>query len=181
MKIIAAIAAAIVCAAISAEEMPAVLTTLFSDGSTNSWTQADLQAALQLTNRKYHRDVQTASGRKAWHGPVVRRIVETNDLKLVEYHEDGFVWTNRWTSPALVSPADRSAQVTSEARRRQRELAEARRKAARIAELTTNFEAQVTATMAAKHWPEPLVREYLRYELQQLTGTNTVTITTEVR
>ena len=57
--------------------------TLFSDGSTNSWTQADLKAALQLTNRKYHRDMQKPQGRIDWHGPVVRRVVETNDLRLI--------------------------------------------------------------------------------------------------
>ncbi len=175
------VATMLFCGVVAAASEPTVLATLFSDGSTNTWTQADLQSALQLTNRKYHRDMAKASGRIDWHGPVVRRVVETNDLKLVEYHEDGYCHTNRWTSPATVSPAARSRQLAAETARRQRELAEARRKAARRAELQTNFEAQVSATMAAKHWPEPLAREYLRYELQQLAGTNTVTITTEVR
>ena len=45
-----------------------VVTTLFSDGSTNAWTQADLVAALGLMNRKYHRDMESESGRRAWHG-----------------------------------------------------------------------------------------------------------------
>ena len=85
--------------------------TLFSDGSTNAWTQADLQAALQLTNRKYHRDMQKPQGRIDWHGPVVRRVVETNDLRLIEYHEDGFAWTNRWTPPRTYTPTDQSLKA----------------------------------------------------------------------
>lgn len=85
--------------------------TLFSDGSTNSWTQADLKAALQLTNRKYHRDMQKPQGRIDWHGPVVRRVVETNDLRLIEYHEDGFAWTNRWRPPRTYTPTDQSMKA----------------------------------------------------------------------
>lgn len=83
-----------------------VAITLFSDGSTNLWTQGDLQAALQLTNRKYHRDMLKSNGRIDWHGPVVRRVVETNDLRLIEYHEDGFAWTNRWAQPRTLTPTD---------------------------------------------------------------------------
>lgn len=91
-----------------------VAITLFSDGSTNSWTQGDLQAALQLTNRKYHRDMLKSQGRIDWHGPVVRRVVETNDLRLIEYHEDGFAWTNRWTQPRSVTPSDRARQLQTQ-------------------------------------------------------------------
>ena len=85
--------------------------TLFSDGSTNSWTQADLKAALQLTNRKYHRDMQKPQGRIDWHGPVVRRVVETNDLRMIEYHEDGYTHTNRWRLRPQVLPADRARMI----------------------------------------------------------------------
>ena len=66
-----------------------VFTTLKSDGSTNVWTQADLVAALGLINRKYHRDCETAAGRKAWHGKLKREIVNTNDLTKTEVYEDG--------------------------------------------------------------------------------------------
>ncbi len=101
-----------------------VAVTLFSDGTTNSWTAADLQAALELTNRKYHRDVKTASGRRAWHGPVVRCVVETNDLRLIEYHEDGYAWTNRWTPPRSVTPSDRALQLRAQRLARAKALAD---------------------------------------------------------
>lgn len=70
-------------------ESDVVFVTLKADGSTNTWTQADLVAALGLLNRKYHRDCETASGRKAWHGKLKREIVNTNDLTKTEIYEDG--------------------------------------------------------------------------------------------
>ena len=88
------IAAAIACvAAWTAKAEPiesdVVFVTLKADGSTNTWTQADLVAALGLLNRKYHRDCETASGRKAWHGKLKKEIVNTNDLTKTEIYEDG--------------------------------------------------------------------------------------------
>ena len=96
---------AIALAALAALAAPAqdatVLTTLFSNGATNTWTQTDLQAALQLTNRKYHRDMQTKSGRRSWHGAMTTQTVvneaDTNLSALVETYEDGFAYTNGWT------------------------------------------------------------------------------------
>ena len=80
-----------------------VVTTLFADGQTNTWTQADLIAALQLLNRKYHRDCERPEGRRAWHGKLVGQSVDTNTLTKVERHEDGTVFT----FPArIITPAD---------------------------------------------------------------------------
>ena len=45
-----------------------VATTLRADGSTNTWTAAELQAALGLMNRMYKREVETDAGRRRWHG-----------------------------------------------------------------------------------------------------------------
>ena len=73
-----------------------VAKTLFSDGSTNTWTQADLIAALQLMNRKYHRDCESQSGRAAWHGKLVAQIVDTNREVKIERHADGKEFTFRW-------------------------------------------------------------------------------------
>ena len=89
-----AIAAAIACAAAwtaKAEtiESDVVFVTLKADGSTNTWTQADLVAALGLLNRKYHRDCESQSGRRAWHGKLKKEIVNTNDLTKTEVYEDG--------------------------------------------------------------------------------------------
>ena len=52
----------------SAPAAPIVAETLFEDGSTNTWTSADLQQALGLMNRKYHREQETDHGRAQWHG-----------------------------------------------------------------------------------------------------------------
>lgn len=79
-----------------------VFTTLYSDGRTNTWTQADLVEALGLLNRKYHRDCETASGRKAWHGRLKKEIVNINDLTRTEVYEDGKTFTAKWK---LVTPA----------------------------------------------------------------------------
>lgn len=85
-----------------ADETNVVVTTLLDDGSTNTWTQADLVAALQLMNRRYHRDIQSESGRVAWHGRKTREVVDTNALVKVSYYADGMAFTD----PAkLVTPA----------------------------------------------------------------------------
>ncbi len=47
---------------------PVVAETLLADGTTNTWTQADLVDALGLLNRRYRRDIETEAGRRAWHG-----------------------------------------------------------------------------------------------------------------
>ena len=80
-----------------------VVSTLFSDGSTNTWTQADLVAALQLLNRKYHRDVSTAAGRTAWHGRKVAERVDTNTLVKVSWYEDGTTFTD---AAKVIKPLD---------------------------------------------------------------------------
>ena len=85
------------------QEDPVILTTLFSDGTTNTWTQADLVAALQLLNRKYHRDVSTEAGRKAWHGAKRREVVDTNTLEKVTYYEDGTAFTDQ---ARIITPQD---------------------------------------------------------------------------
>lgn len=89
--------------AASAEEI--VARTLLSDGSTNTWTQADLVAALQLLNRRYHRETDaatgTTSGRAAWHGKIKSPpVVDTNALTRTTVYEDGTVFVD----PFVPSP-----------------------------------------------------------------------------
>ena len=85
-----------------------VFTTQLEDGSTNTWTQADLVAALGLLNRKYHRDCETPSGRKAWHGKLKKEIVNTNDLTKTEVYEDG----TTFSMPAkIVTPSQAVANA----------------------------------------------------------------------
>lgn len=77
-------------------ESDVIFTTQYSDGRTNTWTQADLVQALGLLNRKYHRDCESASGRKAWHGKLKREIINTNDLTKTEVYEDGTSFTYKF-------------------------------------------------------------------------------------
>lgn len=74
---------------LAVESNEVVAATLFEDGSTNTWTAADLQAALGLLNRKYHREVKRPDGRRAWHGDLVREIIDTNNLRKIEVYADG--------------------------------------------------------------------------------------------
>ena len=107
------IAAAIACAATwtakaDTIESDVVFVTLKADGSTNTWTQADLVAALGLLNRKYHRDCETSTGRRAWHGKLKKEIVNTNDLTKTEVYEDG----TTFSMPAkIVTPSQAVANA----------------------------------------------------------------------
>ena len=108
-----AIAAAIACAAAwtakaDTVESDVVFVTLKADGSTNTWTQADLVAALGLLNRKYHRDCETSTGRRAWHGKLKKEIVNINDLTKTEVYEDG----TTFSMPAkIVTPSQAVANA----------------------------------------------------------------------
>lgn len=82
-----------------------LVNTLFSDGSTNSWTQADLIAALQLMNRKYHRDIETPGGRTAWHGKLVMQTIDTNRLVKIERYADGTEFEFPFEPPKPKTPA----------------------------------------------------------------------------
>lgn len=69
---------------------------------------------------KYNRDMQSASGRKAWHGSYV--IIDTNAFERVYIYEDGYRYTEKWKRPesemerrireakAMVAAAERSAK-----------------------------------------------------------------------
>ena len=99
---------------------PIVAETLFEDGTTNTWTQTDLTDALGLMNRKYHRDIETESGRTKWHGKRMGQyLIDGKDGKqcLVQLYEDGFAWTNAATRVALKDPeAAAKAKAAAEAR-----------------------------------------------------------------
>ena len=69
-----------------------VFTTRLSDGSPNTWTLADLQQALELINRKYHRDCRTDSGRSAWHGKRISTVTDASNMVNIVTFEDGTVF-----------------------------------------------------------------------------------------
>ena len=129
-----------------------IATTLFSDGSTNVWTQADLLAALQLINRKYHRDCESGEGRRAWHGRLMREMVATNDageLVKTEYHDDGqtFTFTGRVVSAAVAVSNANSRLSTTMTRGVPRELAKARMRRAQEKAAVSNVTIAVEANV----------------------------------
>lgn len=104
---------ALICATAAISQLCAddvVLTTLFSDGTTNTWTQADLVAALQLLNRKYHREVNTSEGRRAWHGRLVSTAIDTNTLTRTTVYEDGTTFTDE---AAVTTPKQAAAAYSA--------------------------------------------------------------------
>lgn len=113
-----------------------VFVTQYSDGTTNTWTQADLVAALGLLNRKYHRDCENAQGRKAWHGKLKREVVNTNDLTKTEVYEDGtsFTYKHRIITPAQ-AVSNRNARIMLATNGVPERIAAARLK--RMQEMTT--------------------------------------------
>ncbi len=166
MKKLLIVFAAIVAAAVSADE-PIVAATIRADGSTNTWTQADLQAALGLMNRMYWRDQETDAGRRKWHGERIGQYVlptgETNAagkaiLVNVMLYADGFVMSNRAVRAknSLVRDPEAAAKAAAEAKRRADE--------ARAAWESANLPPDLAALRA----------------LQRLAGeTNEVTVITE--
>lgn len=126
-----------------------VFTTRLSDGSPNTWTLADLQAALELINRKYHRDCRSASGRAAWHGRKLRSVTNATNLTITTTFEDGttFVDAAPKTTPAQsVKAANARRKVTVATNGVPSILAAARlRRAAEINNGPTNVTITITA------------------------------------
>ena len=110
MKKTVAFMLALMCAArgLAGDSAPVVAETLLADGTTNTWTQADLVDALGLLNRRYRRDVETEAGRRAWHGRLARQVLSTNDagrLVMTRVYEDGFEWAEEGRAPAPAAAA----------------------------------------------------------------------------
>ncbi len=113
------------CVVVSAVAGDAIVETIRIDGSTNTWTAAELSDALGLMNRKYWRDMQTASGRVSWHGRCVKQKLYA-DLKILEeVYEDGFRWTNtiKQAGSGLKTKKDMPARLKALQERRAAELA----------------------------------------------------------
>lgn len=91
-----------------------VFTTQLEDGSTNTWTQADLVAALGLLNRKYHRDCEGAGGRISWHGRLTKEVVDEDAETKTEVYEDGttFVYRYRKVTPSQ-AVKDHNSKLTT--------------------------------------------------------------------
>jgi len=128
MKKILFLVIAAVCAVAQADEQ-IVAATIRADGTTNTWTQADLQAALGLMNRMYWRDQETDTGRQKWHGERIGEyllptgVTNANgaaQMVIVQLYADGFVATNRMVRyrKRTYTDPEAAAKATAEAKRR---------------------------------------------------------------
>lgn len=125
-----------------------VVTTLKSDGSTNTWNQAELVDALGLMNRKYHRDMEKESGRQSWHGKLIGQYLLTNDIGkiyLVKLYQDGY--SHRIAQRAK-KPVDPEAAV--KAAEAQAAAVEAARQAWERANLPANMAKKLAEQRAAE-------------------------------
>ena len=118
---------AVLCCGFAAEH-EIIATTLLADGSTNTWTQADLRDALGLMNRMYHRDMATDAGRRKWHGDRIGEYLlptgVTNaqgqaQMIMVHLYQDGFVATNKAVRyrRSIVPDPEAAAKAAAEAKR----------------------------------------------------------------
>ena len=128
-KLILAALSSILCGGALAEGDSVIAYTLREDGTTNTWTQAELQAALGLINRMYKREIGTDAGRRRWHGDRIGQYIlptgETNAagravFVRVDLYSDGFVATNRAvrSSQQFVKDPEAAAKAAAEAQRR---------------------------------------------------------------
>ena len=133
-------------------DIETVLETTLSDGSTNTWTQADLKAALGLLNRKYQREVKTESGRVAWHGKRIKTEENTDTLTVVSTYADGTQFTDPFTvkRPASLEARMAAAKRAKAAQRMKLPPGLAEIEAQRDASAETTNEVTVIVTPAGE-------------------------------
>ena len=120
-KLIALSITAVLCIGIHAAES-IIAATLRSDGSTNTWTQADLQDALGLLNRKYWRDMESRDGRRMWHGTPRHHYVTNaaeRTVERIEIYPDGYTNVVRGTKRKLRTPEEEAAWMLERKQRRE--------------------------------------------------------------
>ena len=131
MKKLIALSVVLCCAILVADD-PIVAVTLREDGTTNTWTQSELQSALGLINRMYKREIGTDAGRRRWHGDRIGQYVlptgETNAVGRevfvrVDLYADGFVMTNRAVRAknSIIRDPEAAANAAAEAKRQAEE------------------------------------------------------------
>lgn len=110
-KLLTIAASAVLCFGIHAEEI--VTATRRADGSTNTWTHADLQEALGLLNRKYWRDMESPEGRRKWHGKHTDHYVTNmaeRTVERIEIYADGFTNVVKGTKRKLLTPEEEAVR-----------------------------------------------------------------------
>lgn len=166
-------------------QFAAITNAVVSSGAATSQEVEAILSASQdpavadaLLRRVYDKDMGSPEGRVKWHGAVTNVIFDTNALVKVQYHADGYVHRQSFSSAAAMGIGERisAAEMKNriEAQKKAAAEAAAKRKADRIALLQTNLTAEVSALMKRNKWPEDLATLYLKNELNQLMGTVTV-------
>lgn len=116
----------------------------------NATVASQFLHAMQLNMTKYDMDMRTDSGRRAWHGRMIREVVDTNALTKVQVYSNdvtGAIWKYRMPFKPVgvkVYPSQRVAHTNGVPSR----LAEARiRRAAEVnnGPVTTNITIEANA------------------------------------
>lgn len=145
MRYLLAVLTMMIAAVAAAANGDIVAATQYADGSTNTWTQSDLQDGLGLINRKYWRDMETEAGRKSWHGDVMGTYLLTNQTTGVIYaaklYSDGYVHT---AAGRKVTSSDPEAKAKAAA------AAKARAEAIRAAWEAANLPPELAALRASQ-------------------------------
>lgn len=166
-------------------QFAAITNAIVSSGAATSQEAAAILSASKdpavadaLLRRVYDKDMGSPEGRVKWHGAVTNTVFDTNALVKVQYHADGYVHRQSFSSAAAMGIGERisAAEMKNrlEAQKKAAAEAAAKRKADRIALLQTNLTAEVSALMKRRKWPEDLATLYLKNELNKLKGTVTV-------
>ena len=158
--------------------------TLRDDGSTNTWTQADLTDALGLMNRKYWRDMESPSGRAQWHGKIVESHLETNEttrvIQRVDQYADGFVWREKGSKRRALTPEEAADLAARRRNARQMRIDSLRENIERLlvegAAPATNDE-QIAAAAMARINARKYQKQLERLLAQQSTNTVDVVVT----
>ena len=161
-----------------------VAATIRDDGSTNTWTQADLTDALGLMNRKYWRDMESPSGRAQWHGKIVESHLETNEttrvIQRVDRHADGFVWREAGSKRRALTPEEAADVAARRRNARQMRIDFLRETIERLlvegAAPATNDE-QIAAAAMARINARKYQRQLERLLAQQSTNSVDVVVT----
>ena len=162
--------------------------TLRADGSTNTWTQADLTAALGLMNRKYWRDMESPSGRAQWHGKIVESHLETNEttrvIQRVDRYADGVVWREKGSKRRALTPEEAADVAARRRNARQMRIDFLRENIERLlvegAAPATNDE-QIAAAAMARINARKYQKQLERLLAQQSTNSVDVVITPQGR
>lgn len=157
-----------------------IVRTLRADGSTNTWTEADLQDALGLLNRKYWRDMESQEGRRKWHGIPTHHYVTNaaeRTVERIEIYPDGFTNVVKGTKRKLRTPEEEAAWMLE--RRNRREQARVSRietLRAKIAELEAMLQTSTDNLQRARATID-LYNARRQLERAEAAQTNIVTVT----